>query len=191
MRTAFKEWAAVCRALGTGRQTVILRKGGIAESGGRFIPEYPEFLLFPTHLHQSKQQLVPDASELFDETTRAPNPADHVLIEFLSKVVSVANVTDPERLAALAPEHIWTEAVVRERFDRWRSAGVHALLVRVFRLPQPRAMVSLPAYAGCKSWVRLEEDIPTEGATAVLSDAEFAQRAGPLATVFGCQPIDN
>ena len=30
---AFKEWASVVRALETGQQTVILRKGGIAEEG--------------------------------------------------------------------------------------------------------------------------------------------------------------
>src|SRR5262249_3675617 len=29
MKTAFKEWAAICRGLGQGRQIVILRKGGI------------------------------------------------------------------------------------------------------------------------------------------------------------------
>ena len=33
MKIAFKEWGAICRALGLGEQIVILRKGGIAESG--------------------------------------------------------------------------------------------------------------------------------------------------------------
>ena len=30
----FKEWALVCQALGTGRQSIILRKGGIATTWG-------------------------------------------------------------------------------------------------------------------------------------------------------------
>jgi hypothetical protein len=32
----FKEWALVCEALGRGEQTIILRKGGIAEGRGGF-----------------------------------------------------------------------------------------------------------------------------------------------------------
>ena len=38
LRIAFKEWAAVCRALASGRQSLIIRKGGIAEAGGVFAP---------------------------------------------------------------------------------------------------------------------------------------------------------
>jgi hypothetical protein len=52
IRTAFKEWAAICRALATGRQDVILRKGGIVEDGGEFRPDHASFLLLPTFLHQ-------------------------------------------------------------------------------------------------------------------------------------------
>jgi hypothetical protein len=31
-----------------------------------------------------------------------------------------------------------------------------------------------PAYAGCKSWVPLQQTIETAGAAAVLSDADYA-----------------
>ena len=34
---ALKEWHAVCRALASGRQTILLRKGGIYESSGEFV----------------------------------------------------------------------------------------------------------------------------------------------------------
>ncbi|HQU41894.1 MAG TPA: DUF1802 family protein, partial [Pirellulales bacterium] len=64
MRTAFKEWAVVCRALAGGRQSLILRKGGIVEEGGEFRPDHPEFLLFPTFSHQSPDSVVPDARPL-------------------------------------------------------------------------------------------------------------------------------
>lgn len=36
LSTAFKEWAVICRAIATGRQDIILRKGGIVEPGGSF-----------------------------------------------------------------------------------------------------------------------------------------------------------
>ena len=64
MKTAFKEWAVVCRALGVGRQVLILRKGGINEQAREFRPEHREFLLFPTGFHQSGDQLQHEALTL-------------------------------------------------------------------------------------------------------------------------------
>ena len=51
-RTALKEWAVACEALGRGEQVLLLRKGGISEEGREFRIEHPEFLLFPTFEHQ-------------------------------------------------------------------------------------------------------------------------------------------
>ena len=66
MPVAFKEWAAICRALATGRQDVIIRKGGIVEPGGEFRLDHRRFLLMPTFLHQSADQLIPAARDLLD-----------------------------------------------------------------------------------------------------------------------------
>ncbi|HYV35699.1 MAG TPA: DUF1802 family protein, partial [Gemmataceae bacterium] len=43
LKHAFKEWAAICKALAEGRQGLILRKGGIAEPGGDFQIEHTRF----------------------------------------------------------------------------------------------------------------------------------------------------
>ena len=56
---ALKEWACVVRALGEGKQILLLRKGGIAEKGGEFRMEEPDFFLFPTFEHQDKTKLKP------------------------------------------------------------------------------------------------------------------------------------
>jgi hypothetical protein len=48
----FKEWALVCEALGTGEQTILLRKGGIAEGRDGFGFRHSEFFLFPTFFHE-------------------------------------------------------------------------------------------------------------------------------------------
>jgi len=76
MKTAFKEWAVVCRALGTGRQVLILRKGGIGEQAGKFRPEHCEFLFFPTGFHQSTEQVLPEAHRLLREAEADQPPAD-------------------------------------------------------------------------------------------------------------------
>ncbi|MFW6125399.1 MAG: DUF1802 family protein, partial [Pirellulales bacterium] len=65
-RIALKEWAAVCRALEEGRQTLLLRKGGIHEEGGRFELAHHQFWLFPTYEHQRHDRLAADAGPLLD-----------------------------------------------------------------------------------------------------------------------------
>ena len=57
LKVGLKEWATVCSALGEGRQIILLRKGGIYESGGEFEIEHRQFLLFPTYLHQNAEML--------------------------------------------------------------------------------------------------------------------------------------
>ena len=49
-----KEWATVVKALENGKQTVILRKGGILETASGFNVESKKFFLFPTWEHQEK-----------------------------------------------------------------------------------------------------------------------------------------
>ena len=55
---AFKEWAVVCAALASGRQSVILRKGGIHEGRDGFRVDHREFWLFPTRFHQEPGEVV-------------------------------------------------------------------------------------------------------------------------------------
>jgi hypothetical protein len=51
-RIGFKEWALVCNALGERKQSVIIRKGGIAEGRDGFAFRHREFFLFPTFFHE-------------------------------------------------------------------------------------------------------------------------------------------
>ena len=39
-------------------------------------------------------------------------------------------------------------------------------------------MPMLPQYGGCKSWIDIEQDVSTEGASPVLSDEAFALKLG-------------
>ena len=52
----FKEWAIVCEALGCGEQSIILRKGGIAEGREGFSFRHAEFFLFPTYFHEQVEK---------------------------------------------------------------------------------------------------------------------------------------
>jgi hypothetical protein len=171
---AFKEWAAVCGALAAGRQTVILRKGGIAETGGEFAPEHPEFLLYPTFFHEHRVGVKADFVPLFEAAEQARPAAGTIRFTHFAKVTAVRHLTGLDDALALDSFHVWTADVVKQRFH-YRTPGLFALTVRVFALAGPHDRVERPEYAGCKTWVELAEPVPTVGATPVLSDDDFAK----------------
>ena len=148
----------VCRALAMGRQDVILRKGGIVEPGGEFRVEQSEFLLLPTFLHQSPESLIPEARDLLADIEADRPPEGTVVFRHRAKVRAAQRVQRLEDLAAYRPRHVWSDAVVAERFHRWKDE-LHVLEVDVVALSAP---VSLPwhgDYGGCRSWVELRNDV--------------------------------
>ncbi len=163
---AFKEWAVICAALAAGRQSLILRKGGIAEEGGVFRPEHTEFLLYPTYFHEHRAGIKPEFLPLLEAADAAKPPAGVVRFTHFVRVESVAHVTDLEAALALDSQHAWTPDVVRQRF-RYRAPGLFVLAVRVFRLAEPVDVVERPEFAGCKTWVTLAAPIDTNGAEEV------------------------
>lgn len=187
MTPAFKEWQAVVGALTAGEQTILLRKGGIAEGRGGFRVGAERFWLFPTRFHAQREKVKPTALRYFadasaiegDSGAGAPSPATPVAVTAYADLVEAWFVADWARVAALDPWHVWTESTVRERFDWSRATGVHVLLVRIHRLLAPRLLEPTPEMAGCRSWIELPLDF-TEPAMPVLDDATFAARAAAV-----------
>jgi hypothetical protein len=159
MRTAFKEWAAICRALATGRQDVILRKGGIVEDGGEFRPDHAAFLLLPTFLHQVPESLIPEARDLLVEIDADRPPEGTAVFRHAATVRAARRVVRAEDLAAYRGRHIWSDAVVAERFHRWKDE-LHVLEVQVRPLATPLSLPWHESYGGCRSWVELQADVP-------------------------------
>jgi hypothetical protein len=173
LAVAFKEWAVICRALAEGRQSLILRKGGIAEAGGTFRPEHVEFLLYPTFFHEHRAGVKTEFLPVLDAAEAERSPAGTIRFTHFVRVVSVRHITDLDAALALDPLHAWTPDVVRQRFH-YRAPGLFALAVRVYRLPAPAEVPERPEYAGCKTWVELDSPVATDGAKPVLSDEQFA-----------------
>lgn len=165
---AFKEWAGVCDALGSGRQSLILRKGGVSEGPGGFRPEHPAFWLYPTSVHEAEQGLRSPTS---GRPVEAPGV---VAIKTLVVVDWVGRVEQVEQLEGLASFHDWTESTVLKRFH-YRSPGLWALAVRAYRRPEPRAVAITPAQLGCRTWVPLESAPATSGLVPVLPAEESSR----------------
>jgi hypothetical protein len=179
---AFKEWAGVCNALAHGRQSIILRKGGIREEPGpgAFVPEHDEFWLYPTAVHQAQQGLRDRGAG------RAPTdalPGSTIPIGVLARVELVGRVRDEAVLPALEEFHVLTPETVRGRFH-YRTPGLWVLGTRIWRREPPFEIAATPEQAGCKTWVMLEEPLPTSDLTAALDDPEWSLRLARLRTIL-------
>ena len=174
MRIAFKEWAVIGDALGTGRQILILRKGGISEGRGGFQVEHPEFLLFPTLFHQQRESVLPEAQARFDQLVF---PAPEILrLEHFCRVESWRRLDSLAAAQALEGQHVWKPEVIAERFEWGKSKAIFALAVRTYRLSEGIDLPMLPNYGGCKSWIELDKEIDTAGASPVLNDEQFSEK---------------
>ena len=176
----FKEWTLICAALGRGEQSIILRKGGIAEGRAGFRFQHEEFLLFPTLFHEqvSKLKLPPETP------LPAPRSDGQIEVRYSVRVKWTEDVTDWEKVRALAPFHLWQESEIEKRFRQDDQPGVSLAFVRVSRLSQPLVFPDSPRFGGCRSWIPLPELPPEITSEPVLDDATHREREAQIRAVL-------
>lgn len=175
---ALREWAVAVKALEEGRQVIVLRKGGIAEETKEFRLESPEFYLFPSYEHQKPHLVKDDSREAVAETNA--EAAEHpgtVKITSFAKVAQDIEVTDVETLRRLDRLHIWTEDYAEERLKWKKTKPLHVLILRMYKLSQHTEVPLREIYGGCKSWLRLEDEVSSARVAPVLSDEDFNKKA--------------
>lgn len=180
-----KEWAVAVSALDAGDQILLLRKGGIAEK--QFLVEHEEFYLYPTYEHQQAGQLQARFHAALARELATPRDPQTVRITNWVRVAEAYPITAEATADALAAHTLWTPEYIRERLH-WRpKKPLYAMLLRVYRLAEPREIPYLPAYGGCKSWLALDDALRGAPVTPVLDDAAFAARLAPLRAILdGC-----
>lgn len=171
----FKEWQVVCDAMASGRQSILLRKGGIHEGRQGFSFAHDSFFLFPTRFHTTADQVREGEVEVKPEW----QPGDVIRITHHVEVPWAITLTDWEKVASLEDLHIYSERTVRDRFD-WEGKGmasgsIHLALARVRSLAEPWEFPYEPKYGGCRSWVNLPQPPPgwLDGLRPVLDDEAF------------------
>ena len=173
---SLKEWAIVCKALGDGRQTLLIRKGGIEEIKAGFHMSHRDFWLFPTYVHQNAADLVPGVHAEFAEAQRTQPAAGTIMIDLYAVAQDVVRVVDLDRLRLLEGCHILSWDCIASRFHYRNKPGVHVITLRVYRRPTALTIQNTPGYDGCVSWVELDTVLQTEGCIPVLSNGEFQAR---------------
>ncbi len=199
---ALKEWAAVVGALASGRQAVMLRKGGIREPEKHFGIERDRFFLYPTFDHQQVGLVRPEHHDLLQDTLgdgqwEGGNPPENALskdgeipqpdavrITVWAELHKAFEVTDPAALKSLERFHIWTFDYAEKRLKWKPRQPLHILLLRVYQLPEPSFIPLKPKYAGCRSWIDIEGDLQFTG-DPVIDDDQFALLSDAVVTSVG------
>src|SRR6516162_5097613 len=113
IRDALKEWAVICRLLAQGRQSILLRKGGIAETSGVFRLEHEQFWLYPTYVHQQRDGIRPEFLPQLQESQEDQPPAGVVQLTHFAIAPRAFLAADLDTLLSLQDLHGWSEETVR------------------------------------------------------------------------------
>jgi hypothetical protein len=163
--TALKEWSSVVAALGRGEQVIIIRKGGIADPA--FGLEADRFYLYPTYFHQGESESRPS-----------------VTITHWCEVVRTWSIHDAEMLDRLAPHVVMPRETLDARYRFRPDQALHVIALRTWRLSKPAGVAFREKYAGCLSWISVDEEIDVDGSMAVLSSAELQAKIGTIEEVL-------
>jgi hypothetical protein len=172
---ALKEWAVIVHALAMGKQTIVLRKGGLHERRGQFSADAHEFFLFPTYMHQMVQGIVGTAAADLHAIMATQPPAGQLGINLYATVEDCRWLDTRTQVDALADLHCWTPETIAHRFAYGKMPGMYLFVLRVYRLPEAQILPMRKRYGGCRSWVELDQPLSTIGATPILRAEEFAE----------------
>jgi hypothetical protein len=186
LQHALKEWAVAVEALERGETALVVRKGGIREKA--FAVSKARFLFFKSYEHQNPEQLKPLYHELWRSIPERRDDGPVIFTSF-AEVYGAYEVSEADELEALDPFHLWTPEYAESRL-KWRpKKPLTVLVLRTYLLPEPIVLEYRESYGGCKSWIELEEAVPTAGSRPALEDSAFEELVKPtLGVLEGLAP---
>ncbi|PSB29799.1 DUF1802 family protein [Stenomitos frigidus] len=186
---ALKEWQVAVKALEQGEMIVLLRKGGLRETGGRFTVMHDRILLYPTYEHQRSHLVKQQYADAITPVEPGWHP-ETVRLGSWAIITDRLQTSDAATVAALLPFHIWNETFVAERRQWKATQPIEVLLLRVYTLPQPQLIPYDSTYGGCKSWLDLTQAIPLDGSTPALEDRDYRERCDQIRAIVSQQAPD-
>ena len=168
MMDALKEWATVVKALEQGKQTVILRKGGILETASGFNIESKKFFLFPTWEHQETKHVKPEFHGFLTEVLDKKPNADHNKISSYAEVLYEKDVKSNDVINNLSSFHVWSDSYIQERRNWMPGKPMKTIFLRTVKIPEFDLPLQ-PEFSGCKSWIELNSKFQ-EGKSSLRDD---------------------
>lgn len=181
---ALKEWATVLEAMNKGEQTVLIRKGGLIEPGSGFEVIARDFVFYPTFEHQAVNYLREPYRGYFELASRTRVPEGKVTFQIFGQAVHSVQTLDASIIERLAAFHCYNRDFVTQRLKWQPDQPLAIVIVRAYRMKAPVTVNVAPQYAGCKSWVELEEPVSLGELTPVQDDASFAQKCSEIKSLL-------
>jgi len=173
MMNALKEWATVVKALEQGKQTVILRKGGILETASGFNIESKKFFLFPTWEHQETKHVKPEFDNFLKEVlNNKPNEGFNKISSY-AEILFEKDIESIEIINQLSSFHVWSDSYIQERRNWMPEKPMKVVFLKTMKIPEFDLLLQAE-FSGCKSWIELNSDFQ-EGESA-LEDSIIEQK---------------
>ena len=119
--------------------------------------------------------------EGFKKTLAAKPSDDVVRIDAWAEVTDLFLTHDLDAMLALSELYAWSEDYIRMRMAYKPRKPMNVVIVRAHRLPRAVDVAVEEHFAGCKSWVPLDEPISLDGSTQALDDDEHNARVERVA----------
>ena len=165
---ALKEWATVVKALEQGKQTVILRKGGILETASGFNIESKRFFLFPTWENQETKHVKPEFHDFLNEVLDKKPDEGFNKISSYAEILFEKDVESNDVINNLSSFHVWSDSYIQERRNWMPEKPMKAVFLKTIKIPEINLPLE-PEFSGCKSWIELNSDFQ-EGRSALKND---------------------
>ena len=170
---AFKESAIVCQALEEGKQTLVLRKGGVMEEGGVLKPEHDEFFIYPTYDPNVAEGIKADWRPRIHKLDKDAKDTKHVHFRIYATVDSVLKVTNWEAAKSLVPFTVLTEQAIEKEFRSSDWEGFYLFLLRVYSLAVPMDLPRKASHDKPSIFVPLGASLFTIGAFPVIPEGAW------------------
>jgi hypothetical protein len=173
MMHALKEWATVVKALEQGKQTVILRKGGILETASGFNIESKKFFLFSTWEHQETKHVKPEFHDFLNKVLGKKPDEGFNKISSYAEVLYEKDVESNDIINNLSSFHVWSDSYIQERRNWMPQKPMKAVFLRTMKIAEFNLPLQ-PEFSGCKSWIELNSNFQEGKST--LKDNEIEQK---------------
>lgn len=180
---ALKEWDIAVKALATGKTILLLRKGGIRETGGNFEVKYRTVVLYPTYEHQKTHLLKPEFASQITPVPSGWHP-ETIQINSWTEITNIFSVKQETIVKQLCPYHIWSEEFISDRLKWKANQPLYILSLRVYNLRKPVVVPYNASYGGCQSWIELLEPTDITDSIPILDESEYNKRLNAICKII-------
>ena len=176
----FKDWAISCAALGEGKQVMLFRKAGIAETNDEFKVEHPKFFLYPTWIHQTPEGVKEEHAGMLERVLAQRPAVGTNRIEYWSKVEEALVMTDMDQVMRQKDHHVWSQRTIEKRWDWAPERKLWMLLLKTYKLKTPIEFQIKDEYEGCFSWFNLQGEFENLPCEPVLPEEQWQSMAAKV-----------